>query len=255
MCLKEMLNQINTVINRMADNRKATAEDGKEYDLNKFAVRNDQGEIIERIVEESAPSTTLEVGCASGLSSLYIARGRLKAGKFSDNSMHIIDLKQTTHWHNIGRKAIEQAGIKDKVSFYEQAAHTVLPELLKKGLRIQFAFLDGWHLTDYVMLETFYCDKILDTGGVLMYHDMHLQGLQLFTAFWIANCNYEPVSLQEGRITSKPYKTFKSYSNAYPYFAKHVAPYVHNNMIALRKKGEDKRKGEDYKECVKVLST
>ncbi|NQZ68602.1 MAG: class I SAM-dependent methyltransferase, partial [Lentisphaeria bacterium] len=166
---------------------------------------------------------------------------------FDDKSMHIIDPKQSSHWHDIGRQAFRICDMEDKIEFYQDYAHTALPEILKQGTRIQLAFIDGWHLLDYVMLEAFYCDKMMDPGGLIILHDMYLKGLQHFAAFWTTNHNYEAVTLQNGLLTTKPFSSISGKPfHCTEHFKEHLEPYVSDSMIVLRKIAEDTRKGMDY---------
>ncbi len=168
--------RITAVIDEMYEAGVVTADDGKRLRLRDFAVHRECGEVLAGAVRAIAPTATIEIGCASGLSTLYICRGRQAARCLEPRSAHTIDLKQTTHWHGIGRRAIERAGLSEVVCLYEETAHTALPRLVDR-VRVQFAFLDGWHMFDFVMVEAFYCDLMMDEGGVIALHDMFMPAL------------------------------------------------------------------------------
>ena len=226
--------RITAVIDEMYEAGVVTADDGKQLPLRDFAVSREHGEVLAGAAQAIAPRATIEVGCASGLSTLHICRGRQVAGCMEPGSAHTIDLKQTTHWHNIGRRAIERAGLSETVCLYEEAAHTVLPRLVDR-LRIQFAFLDGWHMFDFVMVEAFYCDLMMDVGGVIALHDMFMPALQHFAAFWTTNRSYEPVRLAgEELVTGLP--------------GTGLDAYVDRNVLLLRKTGEDDRAWDDFRQ-------
>jgi predicted O-methyltransferase YrrM len=50
----------------------------------------------------------------------------------------------------------------------------MLPELNKRGVTIDFVFIDGMHTFDYTVLDLFYADKLLRPGGIICLHDMEL---------------------------------------------------------------------------------
>ncbi len=230
--------RISAVIDEMYDAGVVTADDGKRLRLRDFAVSRAHGEVLAGATQAIAPRATIEVGCASGLSTLHMCRGRQAAGCLEPGSAHTIDLKQTTHWHNIGHRAIERAGLCEIVCLYEEAAHTVLPRLIDR-LRIQFAFLDGWHMFDFVMVEAFYCDLMLDVGGVIALHDMFMPALQSFAAFWTTNRPYEPVRLAGGVLVTGPPAGAPGAG---------LDRYVDRNVLLLRKTGQDDRAWDDFRQ-------
>jgi hypothetical protein len=62
--------------------------------------------------------------------------------------VHVIDLKQSSHWRNIASGTLERAGLEEMVSFHDGPAHEVLPALRTVGTRVQVAFIEGWHMLD-----------------------------------------------------------------------------------------------------------
>jgi len=228
--------RITAVIDEMYEAGVVTADDGNRLRLRDFAVSRAHGEVLAGAARAIAPRATIEVGCASGLSTLHICRGRRAAGCLEPGSAHTIDLKQTTHWHGIGRRAIERAGLSGIVCLYEEAAHTALPRLIDR-VRIQFAFLDGWHMFDFVMVEAFYCDLMLDEGGVIALHDMFMPALQHFAAFWTTNRPYEPVRLAEDELVTEAPAGATGTG---------LERYVDRNVLLLRKTGPDDRAWDDF---------
>ncbi len=53
------------------------------------------------------------------------------------------------------------------VSIYRRLSEICLPQLLQQELRFDFAYVDGWHTFDHVMMEFFYINRMLDEGGVV----------------------------------------------------------------------------------------
>ncbi|MHC4416708.1 MAG: O-methyltransferase [Planctomycetota bacterium] len=237
--------RVAAVINEMHTAGIVKAEDGTAFALREFAISRDHGAVLAAAARAVAPTATVETGCASGLSTLYMCRGRLEAGCLTPRSAHTIDLKQTSHWRNLGRRTIERAGLDDAVRFYEEAAHSALPRLLEAGVRIQFAFLDGWHMLDYVMLEAFYCDLMLEPGGVIALHDMFMPALRYFAAYWCANRHYEPLRLEGEALVGRPLDDetaqTRDVAGQTTYYAGRLASFVDRNILLLRRTSEDIR--------------
>jgi hypothetical protein len=166
----------------------------------------------------------------------------------------VIDPKQTSHWKNIGRHAISRAGLSEHVIVHEQTAHQVLPKLLESGLRAQFAFIDGWHMMDYLMVEAFYCDLMLEPGGIIAIHDMQMPALQHFASYWVTNRPYKPVSLRDGQLVAEPWaekQTGRStYDQAIPMFLDHLSNYADCICMFLQKTGEDQRRWDEFHDYV-----
>ena len=169
----------------------------------------------------------------------------------SPGAAQVMDPKQTSHWKNIGRRALSAAGLLDAgVVLHEAPAHTVLPRLVEQDRRIQFAFIDGWHMLDYVMVEAFYCDLMLEVGGVIALHDLWMPGLQVFASAWCANRCYRPVSLIDGALSDQAnpseHPIVGDLVDACPGFVSRIAPFVDQSVLLLQKTGADNRRWDEY---------
>ena len=242
---------ITATIDELLATGRAPGDDGQTVDISRIAVSGNAGHVLEQAAQALAPTACLEVGCASALSTLHICRGRAQAGPVPPHSLHVMDPKQTKLWRNAGRHAMTRAGVLDTdVTFYEEPAHAVLPRLLADRTRLQFAFIDGWHTLDHVMVEAFYCDRMLDIGGVIALHDLWMPGLQAFACFWCTNRFYEPVTVHEGQLLPQPAAEPKpglgDKPGDFPSFKHRLAPYVDHSVLLLRKTGLDLRKWDHF---------
>ena len=115
-------------------------------------------------------SDTLEIGCAFGISSLYICESLSERA----NPTHtIIDPNQSSKWMSVGAHNLDRAGY-DFYELLEMPSELALPQLLKAGRRFDFVFIDGWHTFDHVMLDVFYSTPLLRAGGILVIDDCTL---------------------------------------------------------------------------------
>jgi hypothetical protein len=82
---------------------------------------------------------------------------------------HLVVIDPFQHgniWQGVGLAQIRSAGFDDLVQFHERTSQAMLPELAAKDFRIQFAFIDGSHMFDEVLIDFFYLDQMLEIGGV-----------------------------------------------------------------------------------------
>ena len=83
------------------------------------AVTRAEGELIQRIIAEIKPRTTLEIGCAYGVSTLYICEA-LASLPDARRSHIVLDPFQSTQWRGIGIRNARDAGFADLIDFREQ---------------------------------------------------------------------------------------------------------------------------------------
>jgi predicted O-methyltransferase YrrM len=128
-----------------------------------------EGQLLQNIIKALQPRASVEIGCAYGVSTLYICEALTR---LSHPARHIvIDPFQQTQWRGLGRKHLAEAGFEAHVMFKEEPAELVLPTLVREGVHIDFAFVDGWHTFDQVMVEFYYLNRLLRVGGVVVFDD------------------------------------------------------------------------------------
>lgn len=147
-----------------------------------------QGDLLYSLVHYLQPNRTLEVGLANGVSAMYIAQSLHDNGK----GKHLaIDPFQQSDWDDVGLLTLHRAGLEQWVSLDPRPSHWALPDIEEVGERIQFAFVDGSHLFDYVMADFMAIDRILDIGGMIAFDDSDWPAITGVIRFAIANRDYE----------------------------------------------------------------
>ncbi|HUK34025.1 MAG TPA: class I SAM-dependent methyltransferase [Vicinamibacterales bacterium] len=135
----------------------------------RVAVDREEGELLQQAVADIQPRVSVEIGCAYGVSTLYICEA---LATLPHASRHIvIDPFQSTQWRGIGRRHLTDAGLDSFVDFREDFAELALASLLRDEVRIDLAFVDGWHTFDQVMLEFYFLNRLLRVGGVIVFDD------------------------------------------------------------------------------------
>ncbi len=137
-----------------------------------------EGSFLRTLISQYQPENTLEIGCAYGLSSLYICDGlqknkiKLQQEGGNYNPKHyIIDPYQKTQWQGVGIHQLQTCGI-DFFHLIEKPSELALPELLAQGKQFDFVFIDGWHTLDHTLLDLFYANQLLKVGGVVVVDDV-----------------------------------------------------------------------------------
>ena len=175
------------VVTEMLSSRELIHRDGTCVPLDVF-IPEEQGRLLYDLVRTQRPKSTLEVGLANGISALFIAQALRDNGA----GQHIaIDPFQTSDWGQAGLVALERAGLDDLVVLHEQLSHHAIPDLERDGIRIQFAFVDGSHLFDFVIADVLSIDRILDVGGLIAFDDSDWPAIDAAIRFTLANRRYE----------------------------------------------------------------
>jgi predicted O-methyltransferase YrrM len=186
---------MNAVLDRILDTQ--TVTDGAvtlplrhpDFPALPVAVDITEGRFLADIIRDVDPETTLEIGMAYGVSTLYICDA---LAALHHRVRHIaIDPFQSTQWRGIGLRNVREAGYGEIVDLREERSEFALPALVNDGLHLDFAFVDGWHTFDQVMVEFFYLDRLLRVGGVIAFDDADRRSVNRVMRYVINYPNYE----------------------------------------------------------------
>lgn len=157
-----------------------------------------QVEILTRICRERSVRNAVEIGLAHGTSALAILDG------IGPDGRHVaIDPHQSTDWENIGVLNARRAGYADVLEVIELPDDRALPLLLERGDRFDLAFVDGWHTFDSTFIDCYYLDQLLNVGGLMVFHDYAMPGVNRAIAALMAHRPYRVVPEYE---TARPLK-------------------------------------------------
>jgi len=132
------------------------------------AITEPEGAKLQELIAQKRPVVSLEVGLAYGVSALFICEALSKAG----GERHIvIDPGQEAWFQGIGLRHLKEVGFGPLIDFRQQKSHNALPQLVAEGVRIDFAFIDGFHTFDHVLIDFFYIDLLLRVGGIVAFDD------------------------------------------------------------------------------------
>jgi len=190
---------MNAVLKGILEAGHVTSPTGARLPLHSH-VLPDEGSFIQHVIHEIKPRVSLEIGCAFGVSSLYICDA---LADVAAERHIIIDPYQYQHWQGIGIEHVKAAGFADLVELHELPSHQALPRLEAAGCRADFVFIDGAHWFDYVMVDFFGIDRLLNVGGVVVFDDLDWPGVRKACRYILSNRAYtifpaQPVSSQTG---------------------------------------------------------
>lgn len=193
---------MNPILAEMLQSRRVTTTEGEMARLHSRLPALEGG-ILQSWLRAYQPRRLLEIGMAYGSSSLWICE---TTSSWSTGYYHIIDAFQATEWQNIGLANLERAGYGGRFILHQELSELCLPRLLQQGLRFDFAFVDGWHTFDHVLLEFFYINRMLTVGGLVIFDDLHLPSLQKVLAYIERYPCYERLALPAEIAHSAPIK-------------------------------------------------
>ena len=154
-------------------------------------------DFITKIIQENQYSSSIEIGCAYGLSSLAIA-GALNN---HNRKQIIIDPYQSTDWEKIGIQNLEKAGCKD-YNLIEEKSEIALPKELANGIKIDFGFIDGWHTFDHTLIDFFYLNRMLKVGGTIIIDDCSMPSIRQLVRFLANYPCYEVIDRVKEKETT-----------------------------------------------------
>jgi hypothetical protein len=87
----------------------------------------------------------------------------------------------------LGLAHLEEAGLAERVTFYEEPSQLCLARLVQEGLRVDLAFVDGHHLFDYVIADCLLAAQLLGPAGLLVVDDTNLPAIARACDFFATN--------------------------------------------------------------------
>jgi predicted O-methyltransferase YrrM len=175
----------NPVLDEIYARREVSDSRGNTHRLHSEITR-DEGEMMMNLIESRSYSRGLEVGCAYGLSSLFVCQA---LSRQSLPRHTIIDPFQNSEWHGIGLANLTRAGF-DFYELIEKPSEFALPALVQDKRTFQFALIDGMHTFDHALVDFFYVDRLLEPGGTVVFDDLQLPAIKRLTRYIAGYPNY-----------------------------------------------------------------
>jgi predicted O-methyltransferase YrrM len=155
-------------------------------------IHREYAEALHAAVRRFRPQTVVEVGLANGASAVAIAAALRTNG---GGRLISIDPNQREQFHSRGLEALERSGLAQFHELIEEPSYLALPALLRRGIKAEFAYVDGWHSFDYVLVDFFYVDKLLAPGGVVGFNDAGLRSVDKVLRFALRYRKYAEIGV------------------------------------------------------------
>jgi predicted O-methyltransferase YrrM len=249
----------NPVLEEIYRDRVVTLDNGAHRPLHAHIPR-DEGDYLYGLVRYLRPNLSIEVGMANAVSSLFIAQGLVDNGC----GRHIaIDPFQYSDWAGAGMTALRRSGLDSIVQLIEKPSHQALLELEQQGIAAQFVFIDGSHLFDYVLMDFFYADRLLQVGGLIAFDDSDWAAVTQVIRYILANRKYSvafpDVAIENPRTTpTLAGRLLRAAGRALPMLGRKLRPDfllpdeqlgVRGRCVVLRKWGSDDRNSQSRSHC------
>lgn len=248
----------NPLLKEIYSTRQVVDANGNRYQL-RDEVDQKEGSLLHSLVLQHRFTKSLEVGCAFGISSLYICDA---LSRLDSPSHTIIDPFQEADGHGVGVANLRRANF-NFFELIEKPSELVLPGLLAEGKSYQFAFIDGWHTFDHTLLDFFYINRLLEEGGIVVIDDVNMPAIRRVVRYILNYPNYKLAATTEN---ARPHTSFKrrvidtivaSLASVLPQSYKNdvftpqwrqsdYSAGVNCTMVALQKVGPDNRKWNWY---------
>jgi predicted O-methyltransferase YrrM len=187
---------MNEVLRSIVSSGSVATEDGQTQTLHS-AISQEEGEFLQETIRKARPRVSLEVGCAYGISSLYIC----EALREVNAAKHIImDPYQHSEWEGIGLSNLRRAGYLDIVDFHEAASYQCLSRLAEDRVTVDFAFIDGSHIFDDVFVDFVLIDKLLRPGGIVILDDLSWPPIRSVCRYVLSNLRYQSIGPQSREL-------------------------------------------------------
>lgn len=138
-------------------------------------VQPDEGRFLHDWIKRHSLTRTLEIGFACGGSTAGIMSAH--------DGQHVCMDPYQEYFQNVGLRNIEKLGFRERLRFLPEPSHAGLPMLLAEGRQFDFAFVDGKHLYDGIMIDFYFVDLLLAPRGYVLFHDTWMRATQLVARF------------------------------------------------------------------------
>jgi predicted O-methyltransferase YrrM len=203
---------MNEVLRSILSSGSVATEDGKIRTVHS-AISREEGEFLQEMIRSAQPQVSVEVGCAYGISSLYICEALREVNAVKHI---IIDPHQHSMWEGIGLSNLSRAGYLDMVDFNEAFSYEYLSHLTEDHVTIDFAFIDGNHMFDYALVDFFLIDKILKPGGIVIMDDLSYPSIRSVCRYVLSNLCYQCIGPRSRKSPEQAaWRNFKSRARQY----------------------------------------
>lgn len=138
-------------------------------------VKTEEAEFLYNFVLKNNLKETMEIGFAFAKSASHIMA--------ASESRHIAIDPFQDNYKSYGLKNLEKLNLRDKLTFYPDFSHNVLPKFALDKHEFDFIFIDGDHKFDGIFVDFYYSDLVLKKNGYVLFHDTWMRSTRLVESF------------------------------------------------------------------------
>jgi hypothetical protein len=206
---------MNSVLHELLTNGAMVGKSGERITLHS-QIRAEEGRQIQSVIATIKPKTTLEVGMAYAVSTLFICEALVAAGgkkhlvidpyqnSLPDQPLENVATPAEGGYNGMGLLNVERAGYAAMVEFHGRPSYIALPQILETGCKIDYALIDGMHTFDYALVDFFYIDRLLNIGGVVTIDDLSFASVRKLCRYILTNRAYKIFKPETGRTDESP---------------------------------------------------
>lgn len=205
--------------------------DGKVRHLEATSLRLSEAMAVFQLIRESHAKDTLEIGMALGASSIAIAEALKSNG---DGKHTVLDPFQAD-FGNIGLMEIERLGLGEYISFLPELSEDFLYRCSKEGRTFDLILNDGAHSIGDKVTNTFYADKCLSDGGIMIFHDCLIPSTAASMQYLVRERNYEVIRLPADSKIKRLVRVIRHSPSCGFWYSKNIVTSSCRSLVAARK--------------------
>lgn len=165
--------------------------DGSKQDIFPHTLHPEDCDFLRDQIARVSPTRTLEIGCATGLSTLALFEGCLSAGTAPEHS--IIDPYLRAGWGSASLVLLERAGLMGHITLDERESVVALGEYVGQRPKpaFDFAFIDGCHWFECALTDLWLTSRLLSPAGVIAIDDLWMPAIQRALEYATKNLGLE----------------------------------------------------------------
>jgi predicted O-methyltransferase YrrM len=243
---------MNQMLENVFSSKKFLKKNGEWIDIHSETSR-DQCLFLQKIISDNKFSNSIEIGFAHGMSALAITEEVSK-----NNGKHlIIDKFEISNWNSIGLDIIEQAELSSFIEYHEEYCYEILPKLYQNGRKFDFAYIDSTKQLDWLLVNFFYIDRMLELNGVIVFDDVTFPSIRKLLRYISQFPEYKVYDTYPKNNKSHLAFQFLSFFKKLPFSKKILNEKIvlpdyklgiNTNCVALQKIGNDIRKWNWHKD-------